>query len=147
MSWQEALERYPVILQMPVQWGMMDAFRHVNNVAYFRYFEDGRIAYFERSGVLQWMDREGIGPIMASTQCRFKAPLAWPDTIHIATRVQDLQEDRFRMEHLIYSEKLDRIVASGDALIVSYDYHANTKAPLPPAWREAFRALDPSLED
>lgn len=130
---------------MPVQWGMMDAFRHVNNVAYFRYFEDGRIAYFERSGVLAWMDREGVGPIMASTQCRFKAPLAWPDTIHIATRVDDIQEDRFRMEHLIYSEKLDRIVASGDALIVSYDYQTNSKAPLPPAWREAFHALDPSL--
>jgi acyl-CoA thioester hydrolase len=29
----------------------MDAFGHVNNTVYFRYFEDARIAYFDKIGV------------------------------------------------------------------------------------------------
>ena len=37
------LENYPVVIEIPVAWGDMDAFQHVNNVAYFRYFESARI--------------------------------------------------------------------------------------------------------
>ena len=30
----------------------MDAFGHINNVAYFRYLENGRLAYFDEMGKL-----------------------------------------------------------------------------------------------
>jgi acyl-CoA thioester hydrolase len=30
------VEGYPVVIEIPVQWGEMDAFQHVNNVVYFR---------------------------------------------------------------------------------------------------------------
>ena len=36
--------RFPVVIELPVQWGEMDAFGHVNNVVYLRWFESGRIA-------------------------------------------------------------------------------------------------------
>ncbi|MGA2402228.1 MAG: hypothetical protein ABSG91_11050, partial [Syntrophobacteraceae bacterium] len=41
------LEGFPVIVECQVAWGGMDALRHVNNVAYFRYFENVRIACFD----------------------------------------------------------------------------------------------------
>ena len=37
---------YPVVIETPVAWGEMDAYGHVNNIVYFRYFESARIAYF-----------------------------------------------------------------------------------------------------
>ena len=46
MSVNELLKDYPVTVEVPVVWGEMDAFSHVNNVVYFRYFETARIAYF-----------------------------------------------------------------------------------------------------
>ena len=61
----DLLAGYPVVIEIPVAWGEMDAFQHVNNIVYFRYFESGRIAYFERAG---WTTRErtgGIGPIQS----------------------------------------------------------------------------------
>ena len=33
-------EQYPVVISQDVIWGDMDAFGHVNNTVYFRYFED-----------------------------------------------------------------------------------------------------------
>ena len=33
-----------------VAWGDMDSYAHVNNVVYFRYFENARIAYLDRIG-------------------------------------------------------------------------------------------------
>ena len=35
---------YPVVIEIPVAWGEMDAYGHVNNIVYFRYFESARIA-------------------------------------------------------------------------------------------------------
>ena len=40
----EALGRYPLSITIPVAWGEMDAFQHVNNVSYVRWLETGRIA-------------------------------------------------------------------------------------------------------
>jgi acyl-CoA thioester hydrolase len=33
--------------RMTMRWGEMDALGHMNNVSYFRYFEEVRIAWFE----------------------------------------------------------------------------------------------------
>ena len=44
----EVLQGYPVTVEIPVAWGDMDAYGHVNNTMYFRYFETARIAYFYR---------------------------------------------------------------------------------------------------
>ncbi|MCB0148997.1 MAG: acyl-CoA thioesterase, partial [Caldilineaceae bacterium] len=51
----DLLAGYPVVIEIPVAWGEMDAFQHVNNIVYFRYFESGRIAYFERAGMMNLM--------------------------------------------------------------------------------------------
>ena len=84
----EAFERdWPVTVRVPVAWGEMDAFGHVNNVVYFRYFETARIACFERIGYTESMREHQIGPILAHTECRFRLPLEYPDTITAATRV------------------------------------------------------------
>ena len=48
MFMEKLTERYPVVIEIPVAWGEMDAFQHLNNIVYFRYFESARIAYFER---------------------------------------------------------------------------------------------------
>lgn len=48
---EQLLADYPVIATFPIAWGDMDAFQHVNNTRYFRYFEDARIAYFEEADI------------------------------------------------------------------------------------------------
>ena len=41
---------YPVTIELPIVWGDMDAFQHVNNIVYFKHFESARISYFEKIG-------------------------------------------------------------------------------------------------
>lgn len=134
MSYHDLLEGYPVHIQRSVTWGSMDAFQHVNNTVYFRYFEDVRIAYFEEARIIEYMQEHNIGPILASTQCRFKAPLSYPDTVYIGAKVTDIEQDRFTMEYIVVSETLQRVAAKGSGLIVSYNYAKNEKADLPDEW-------------
>ena len=138
------LEGFPVTIEVPVAWGEMDAFGHVNNIVYFRYFESARIAYFERVGFTDEMERSGIGPILASTRCRFRKPLTYPDTIHVGASARNVEDDRFVMVYAIVSQTLGALVADGEGVVVAYDYRAGRKARLPDSVREALAALEPA---
>jgi acyl-CoA thioester hydrolase len=59
----ELLAGYPVVVEIPVAWGDMDYFRHVNNIVFFRYFESARIEYLERIGFRELADDDPVGPI------------------------------------------------------------------------------------
>ncbi len=133
---------FPIIFETPVAWGEMDSMGHVNNIVYFRYFESARLAYFERVGFLDEMNRSGIGPILATTRCRFRKPLTYPDRIRVGATAHDLQEDRFTMLYCIESEALGAIAADGEGLIVAYDYNEKRKSPLPNNVRRAIVELE-----
>ena len=130
-SIEELLADYPVIVECPVIWGDMDAYEHVNNTVYFRYFETARIAFFDQVGFKEVKDETGIGPILATTQCRFRIPLTYPDTVSIGARVVDVKEDRFTMLYRVVSHNHKKVAAEGDGLLIAYDYKALTKAKLP----------------
>ena len=141
MSLDALLEGWPVRCDAPVAWGQMDAFQHVNNTVYFRWFEDARLELFTQIGWLEAMGEGGVGPILARTQCVFKRPLSWPDTITVAARVEELGEDRFTMRYRVVSHALEAVAAEGDARVISYDYGLSKKAPIPASVRKALSEL------
>ena len=138
----DLLARYPVVIEIAVRWGDMDAFQHVNNAMYFRYLESARIAYFQRLDVSGFTSNQGIGPILAATSCRFRFPVTFPDTLLIGARVAQLGDDRFLMEHRIVSQRHDRLAAEGDGLVVMLDYGTGKKTPLPDVVRTSILALE-----
>jgi acyl-CoA thioester hydrolase len=133
---------YPVVIEIPVQWGEMDAFQHVNNVVYFRYFENARIAYFEKLDVIEFMTREGIGPILAATSCRFKTPLTYPDKVLVAAKVTTIEEDRFIMDYRVVSTKHQKVAAEADGVIVTFNYRENKKVPVPEELRRLIMEIE-----
>src|SRR5260370_15733897 len=106
---KELLAGYPVIVELPVVWGEMDSYRHVNNVVYFRYFESARLEYFRRMGWFEYEDETGIGPILAATQARFRRPLTYPDTIWVGSRISEIGEDRMTMDYSLVSQRLEAV--------------------------------------
>lgn len=133
---------YPVVLSQEIIWGDMDAFGHINNTVYFRYFENARIEYFNKIGVLEQKKQLGVGPILASTGCDFRIPLDFPDRIHIGTRSKILSLKKFSMEFAVFSERHGVIAADGDGLIVYYDYANGKSCEIPDAIVEAIKMLE-----
>lgn len=138
----ELLKDYPVRIEIPVAWGEMDAFSHVNNIVYFRYFESVRIAYFDKLRYLDLMHESGLGPILASTQCTFKFPLSYPDNVSAGAKVTDIESDRFVMEYRLVSQRHQKIAAEGQGRVVSFNYRDNRKAPLPEEIKRRIRELE-----
>ncbi len=138
----EQLADFPVVERLPVAWGDMDAFQHVNNVVYLRWFETARIAYFRAAGWEKAARLGGVGPILARTSCVFRVPLQFPDTIWVGARVEDMGDDRFTMIYRVVSESKGAIAAEGDGRIVSFDYTRQAKAPIPDDVRAAIVKLE-----
>jgi len=137
-------KQYPFLLEDKVEWGDMDAFQHVNNTMYFRYFERIRFVCFDRLGVLDEMERSGIGPILASTQCRYRSALTYPDIILTGTRITDMKADRFLMKYGIYSMKDQCVAAEGEGFIIYFDYNNNSKVNIPAT---LYNAMQQHIQD
>ncbi len=120
-------KQYPVQIELPVQWGDMDAFNHVNNTSYFKYFESVRIAYFEKLGVMGQDNTTNIAPILAETNCRYKLPLHYPDTITVGASIIEQHTHGFLMEYAIFSHTHQKISSVGKGRIVMLNYATHEK--------------------
>jgi acyl-CoA thioester hydrolase len=141
MATETPSNEWPVTDQWPVAWGDMDAFGHVNNTVYFRYFEHIRMACFARIGFIESMKATGIGPILAKTSCVFRRALSHPDSVEISTRISDVGIDRFTMHYRVFSIAQQAVAAQGEGRIICLDYAREVKVPLPDAVRAAIAGL------
>jgi len=114
----------------------MDANGHINNIYYLRYFETARIQYYLEHGLVDLKAETGLGTILAQTTCKYYKPLKYPDQIVVGAKVKSISKSSFVMEYLIVSEKLG-VAASGEGVIVMYDYNTSQKAELPLAIKAA----------
>ena len=139
---RELLETFPVVIETPVAWGEMDSLQHVNNIVYFRYFESARMAYFHRLGFWDYLGETGVGPILASTGCKFRVPLTYPDTVSVGASVSEIGGDRFVMKYVAVSHRHEKVAAEGEGLVVAYDYRGLRKVALPDEIRQRIEALE-----
>ena len=69
--------------RLSMRWGEMDALGHMNNVAYFRYFEQARISWFDS---LEIDYRPGSeGPILGTISCKYLRPAIYPLELEVTT--------------------------------------------------------------
>jgi acyl-CoA thioester hydrolase len=124
------LADYPAVMQLPVLWGDQDAFGHVNNSVYFRWYETSRILYLEKAGLGDKKAETGIGPILAHIDCNYRHQVTFPDTMHVATRVTKIGRTSLTVHHAIYGEAAGAIVADSTSVLVLFDYHKQVPTPL-----------------
>ncbi len=129
------------VIDVPVAWGDMDAFEHVNNTVYFRWFESGRIHYFGLAGVLG-RSKPTCGPILANADCQFLVPLEYPDDIQVHTHVTAIGNSSFTMAYEVHSVSRKVVAARGRGIIVWYDYENERKAPVPDWLRKNIAAIE-----
>ena len=136
------LADFPVVIDQPVAWGDMDSFGHVNNVVYFRYFENARVEYIRRLGWWEYLKETGIGPIVASTHAKFRRPVTYPDTLLAGAKVVAIRTTGSRCGTSLVSRKTGEMVTDGEAVVVTFDYRAGTKVPIPDELRRRIEELE-----
>ena len=137
------MARFPVRVSLPVQWGDMDAFAHVNNAMYLRWFETARIAYFERLQANAQWNFSAVRPILARASVDYRLPVTFPDTVELAATVVKLGNTSITMAYRAHSRRqANALAAEGEAIVVWLDASTGAKISLPDELKEAIWALE-----
>jgi acyl-CoA thioester hydrolase len=97
-----------------------------------------RIGFFEEVGASVGSGAlAGQAPILAKIECTFAQQLRWPGTIEVGVRVARIGTKSFVVSHAVAQAGRDGLVAHGDAVIVWFDYDAQTTVPVPDVLRAA----------
>jgi acyl-CoA thioester hydrolase len=116
--------------RMPMRWGEMDALGHMNNVSYFRYFEQARISWFDS---LEIDYRPGAeGPILGTMTCKYLKPAVYPVEFGLTTYAGRPGRSSFRMWHELYdAANPQERFAEVEAVMVWIDIADGRSRPLP----------------
>jgi acyl-CoA thioester hydrolase len=136
---------YPIIIDIPVAWGEMDSFKHVNNVCYFRYFESARTKYVEELKILDFMNDYAKGPILSGTSAKFIAPVTYPDTLTVGIRSIKAEGGKVTQEYAIWSQEQSRLVTKGESTMLFFDYNTGKPCDIPDEMAKRMIKLEPPL--
>jgi len=132
---------FRVVSEMSLQWGDMDALGHINNIYFYRYFENVRVIYFDRMKT-QMSPSNTTGAIIASSSCKYIRPLFYPDTILVGVKVSEMLSDRFIMSYKIFSQTQNRTCAIGDTAVVGYDFESKKKIEIQDQWVQIINQIE-----
>lgn len=136
------LDGWPVLFRLPVQWGDQDAFGHVNNVMFFKWWESSRIRYSERIGLVRDEEGYSLGTVLVSIQCDFRHQLTYPDEIEIGARIDRVGNSSFNLSHRLVSIKQDRVAAEAVSTMVFFDFKTQQSVRIPDDIRTRIHELE-----
>ncbi len=130
---------FPVKMEQVVAWGDMDAFGHVNNVLYLRYFESARVYFF--ADIPNYAGFSGpVKPVLAGISCEYKRPVVYPDTLTLHVGVKSMGNSSFKMACEMHSEKVG-LAAKAECTIVMFNFERKRPVRLPQDLRDAMQAM------
>jgi len=121
-------------LDIPVRWGDMDALGHVNNIMYFRYFEQVRMSWYESVGY-DATAYNGTGILIVDNHAEYLKPLVSPAVASITMTGHSPGRSSFVSEYWLTWN--NTLFTRGKSKIVWVDYTKGKSVPLP----DAIRAL------
>lgn len=139
------IEDFRVITNIQVQWGEMDAYRHVNNVNYVRWGETARIDYLKALGFVGLKpEKMAYAPVLGFQSVKYIVPVVYPDQIKIGTTIEELKDDRIILKSYYFSKEQKRLVAIKTHEVVFFDYNSGSKIMVPQEVKIAIEELESS---
>lgn len=86
--------------EIPLRWGDMDAFGHVNNTLYLRYCEEARFQWLTDAGIE--VD-ENSYPVVVTVSCTFKRPVFYPENIRVDCYAAEPGNSSFMAYYRLYT--------------------------------------------
>jgi acyl-CoA thioester hydrolase len=119
---------YPRFTPITTRWMDNDVYGHVNNVVYYSFFDTAVNRTLIDAGVLDIHLGPVIG-LVVETQCRYFAPLSFPQTIDAGMRVAHLGRSSVRYELGLFRQNDRNACAEGHFIHVYVD--RGTRRPVP----------------
>ncbi len=119
-----------------VRYGDLDPQGHVNNAKHLTYFEQARIAYMIELGLFtkdqSFME---IGVILADVHITYLAPIHFGEHVKVGVHISKLGNKSMTWDQNIVDAKTGNKLATGEVVMVTYNYREERTIPIPDDWR------------
>ena len=140
MSERPTLAAYPYRAPITTRWSDNDIYGHVNNVAYYSYFDSAANLFLIREGGLDIAAGDVIGLVVES-HCQFHAPVTYPDELVAGVRVDKLGNRAVTYGLAIFATGSELAAASGHVVHVFVDRTTRKAVPIPDRLRAALATI------
>lgn len=131
---------YAKIRSIPTRWMDNDAYGHVNNVSYYSYFDTAVNQELIEAGLLD-IDMSQQIALVVESQCRYFAPLVFPDVVQVGLRVARVGKSSVRYELGIFRNDENEAVAEGYFVHVYVDRYSRRADVIPSRTRQFLLSL------
>ena len=135
--------------RVEVRYSDLDVQGHVNNAAFFTYFEQARVAYFAdmrahfdearqahgHEGAVAWTVNAATPDlpfVIASASCAYKRPIAGLAPVYVGVYCAEVSHAAITMHYAICDRPEGTVYATGSTLTVSVDLATGKPRALPP---------------
>jgi acyl-CoA thioester hydrolase len=126
---------------MPTRWMDNDVYGHVNNVQYYSFIDTAVAEFLIQSGVLDLANSTEVG-LVVETQCRYFAPITFPDRVTCGIRCGRLGTSSIRYELGVFRNEETQASAEAHFIHVYVARAAQDRSvPLPAKLRAAAERL------
>jgi acyl-CoA thioester hydrolase len=133
-------EAYRAWSEISTRWADNDAYGHVNNTAYYAWFDTAVNAWLIEQGLLDIAAGDPIG-FVVETGCRYARPLAYPEPVEVGLAVENIGKSSVRYRLGVFAKNKPEAAAEGYFIHVYVDRENRRPAELPPMWRKAFEKI------
>ena len=120
---------FPFRHRLDVRFRDCDSMGHVNHAVYLTYLEQSRFAFWRQITGAPPGTRAGI--IIARAEIDYRAPAFAGDLLEVQLAVEAIGTSSFTLVYQIVKVAMDTVLAEARTVLVTYDYDANRKVPVP----------------
>lgn len=127
------------VARVPVRWGDMDSYGHVNNTVYLQYVEEVRCGWFASVGID--INHDSQGPVVLQNLHTYLRPVVYPATVVVELRVLQIGRSSLTLGHRLSTlEDREALYGEGHCKLVWVDHADNRSIPLPEHLRAHLQA-------
>ncbi|MFN0246505.1 MAG: acyl-CoA thioesterase [Kofleriaceae bacterium] len=138
------LSAYPYVTSITTRWMDNDIYGHVNNVAYYSFFDTAANQFLIERGGLD-IARASIIGLVVESRCTYHAPLAYPQVLRAGVRVDKLGHRAVTYGIAIFagdgSQADEGAAAHGHFVHVFVDRETRTPVAIPEPLRSALSSI------
>jgi acyl-CoA thioester hydrolase len=121
-----------------VRFSDVDVYGHVNNVKYFEYYQEARLAFLSTLGRHETRGRFSV--VVARIQVDYRRPLLFrPEPYVVETWIEDVGRSSYTLGSEIKDD--DSVVSSARAVLVGFDRRRQASRELTDDERDRLRAV------
>lgn len=104
-------------IEVRVRYAEVDSFGYLHHSRYFIFFEMGRTELLRRCGIAyRDMEQRGLFYVVASLQCKYRAPARYDDVLQLTTSTERLTP--VRVDHTYELRRAGTLLAEASSTLV-----------------------------